>query len=194
MTSREMLKIRIKDIELEYSVEYRNVKYVRYLLRGAKLKLVVPKRFNENIEDCIHRKDRWLYKKLTEYHEYEKKMDKLTSDKQLVHRSLAELKQLSRVYLDKYQDKLNVRVNRVQFRDTTTKWGSCSSLNNITLSKNLRYLPEHLVAYIIYHELTHIIVLAHNEKFFNIIKKEFPNYKDFDEELNEYTYMLRKYS
>ena len=74
----------------------------------------------------------------------------------------------------------------------TTKWGSCSSLGNVTLSKDLIYLPEDLIAYIIYHELAHLIILDHSDKFFNIIKKEFPDYKSYDSRLNEYWYLIKK--
>ena len=62
-------KIKIKDITLEYHVEYRNVKYIRYELRDGILRLVLPKRANINVEEQIHKKDKWLYKKLKQYHE-----------------------------------------------------------------------------------------------------------------------------
>ena len=94
------------------------------------------------------------------------------------------------IYVEKYEKILNVEVNRLQFRDTIYKWGSCSTLRNITLSKNLRFLPDRLVEYIVYHELVHIIVLAHNDKFFEIIKKEFPNYLLCDEKLKQYNFLI----
>ena len=72
------------------------------------------------------------------------------------------------------------------------KWGSCSSLRNITLSVDLRFLPDRLVSYIVFHEMVHIIVMAHNDKFYEIIKKEFEDYKKYDEELEQFSYLLRK--
>ena len=74
----------------------------------------------------------------------------------------------------------------------TRKWGSCSSKANITLSKSLAYLPDKLVAYIVYHELAHLIVMAHNDEFFDIIKKEFPNYELCDKKLEQYNYLINK--
>ena len=94
--------------------------------------------------------------------------------------------------IEYYEKFLNVKVNRVQFRDTVYKWGSCSSLRNVTFSKNLRYLPDRLVAYIVYHELVHIIVLAHNDKFYDIIRREFPDYEKCDGKLKEYHYLIEK--
>lgn len=182
--------IKIKDIELEYSVEYRKVKYTRYELKNGKLFLVVPKKSKVNIEETIHKKDKWIYRKIIEYNNEKKLLSDKTRDMDLIHRSMHELKDLVMEYVEKYEKILNVKVNRLQFRDTIYKWGSCSNLRNVTLSKNLRFIPDRLVEYIVYHELTHIIVLAHNDKFFEIIEKEFPNYKLCDEKLKEYNFLI----
>lgn len=187
-----MLKTKIKDKEVEYSVDYRNVKYIRYELRDGKLRLILPKRYDGNVEQCVHRKEKWIYNKLIEYEEFQNNLKKTTKNKNLTHRTLPELKKITNYYIEKYQNLLNVKVNRLQFRDMNTKWGSCSSLNNITLSKDLRFIPENLIAYIIYHELVHIIVLAHNDEFYKIIQKEYPNYKNYDDQLNEYWFLIKE--
>lgn len=188
----KMLKTKIKDKEVEYSVDYRNVKYIRYELRDGKLRLILPKRYDGNVEQCVHRKEKWIYNKLIEYEEFQNNLKKTTKNKNLTHRTLPELKKITNYYIEKYQNLLNVKVNRLQFRDMNTKWGSCSSLNNITLSKDLRFIPENLIAYIIYHELAHIIVLAHNDEFYKIIQKEYPNYKNYDDQLNEYWFLIKE--
>ncbi len=184
------IPITIIDKEITYTIERRKVKYIRYELKSNRLKLILPNNFKGDIETYIHKKDKWIYKKLTEYENLNKKLQKQTSGKKLINRTLNQLKILSEKYIENYQKILNVKVNRVQYRDMTKKWGSCSSLRNITLSKSLRYLPDKLVAYIIYHELAHILVLAHNDEFFNIIKKEFPDYKKYDECLIQYWYLI----
>lgn len=190
MKTKKYHKIRIKDLTLEYSVEYRKVKYRRYQLKDGILYLVLPKQCKGDVEEYIHKKDKWIYTKMKQYNENLEKYEKLTANKKLEHRSLQELKSLTDKYIEKYEKRLNVKVNRVQFRSMVHKWGSCSSLRNITLERNLRFLPDRLVAYIIYHELTHIIVMAHNDKFFEIIKKEFQDYKKYDEELEQYLYLI----
>ncbi|MBE6485251.1 MAG: M48 family metallopeptidase [Methanosphaera stadtmanae] len=190
MKKTQVHKIKIKDIELEYSVTYRKVKYIRYELRKGKLFLILPKSNKDNIEEVIHKKDNWIYGKIMEYNKEKEILSDKTKDLNLIQRSLPELKSLVNVYIEKYEKILNVKVNRLQFRDTVYKWGSCSTLRNVTLSKNLRFLPDRLVEYIVYHELTHIIVLAHDDKFFEIIKREFPNYILCDEKLNEYNFLI----
>ncbi len=183
-------KIRINDIDVEYSVVYRKVKYIRYELKQGKLLLILPKQNKEPLEEIIHKKDKWIYNKIVRYNKEYEELYEVTKNLHLVQRTLPELKELVNVYVEKYEKILNVKVNRLQYRDTVYKWGSCSYLRNITLSKNLRFIPDRLVEYIVYHELTHIIVLAHNDKFFEIIKKEFPNYTLCDEKLKHYNFLI----
>lgn len=186
----KILKTTIRNMELEYSVDYRNVKYIRYEITGGKLKLILPERFNGDVEYYIHKKENWIYNKVTEFNQRHLELKKATEDKNIINRSLKDLKIISDNYVGKYQNLLNVKVNRLQFRTMTTKWGSCSSLSNITLSKDLRFLPEELIAYVIYHEMTHLIVLDHSDKFFNIIRKEFPDYESYDSRLSEYWFLI----
>lgn len=190
MKNKQSHKIKINDIEVEYSVEYRKVKYTRYELKNGKLLLILPKRSNADVEESIHKKDRWIYRKILEYNEEKEKLSNVTRDMVLVQRTLPELRNLVNIYVEKYEKILNVKVNRLQFRDTVYKWGSCSSLRNVTLSKNLSFLPDRLVEYIVYHELAHIIVLNHSDRFFEIIKREFPNYHLCDEKLKEYHFLI----
>lgn len=187
-----MFKIRIRDIEVEYIVDYRDVKYVRYELSRGVLKLILPKHFRGDVEYYIHKKDNWIYNKILEFHKSQNILRQSTKDKSIEHNSLNILKEVSKNYIKKYENLLNVRVNRVQFRSMTTKWGSCSSLGNITLSKDLKFLPNDLIEYVIYHELVHLIVLDHSDEFFNIIRKRFPDYKEYDNRLREYCFLINE--
>ena len=84
--------------------------------------------------------------------------------------------QLSRDELNKAQDELFTRLERFSdqydlpycraaFRCQKTKWGSCSSRNNISLNINIAFLPSHLQDYILLHELCHIRHKNHSKDF-----------------------------
>lgn len=187
-------KTKIKDLEIEYQVEYRKVKYNRWQIKQGQVKLILSKGSKVDVEEYFHTKSEWIYRKLVKHRENVKSYDEKTRDLKLENRTLTELKSLVNVYIEKYEKQLNVKVNRLQYRDMTRKWGSCSSLKNVTLATNLKFISEKLVAYIVYHELTHLIVLAHNDEFYRIIKMEFPDYKNCDKELSNYSYMILKNS
>lgn len=50
-----------------------------------------------------------------------------------------------------------------------SKWGSCSSVGNINLNLSLMLLPEHLIDYIILHELAHTREHNHGAGFWKLL-------------------------
>lgn len=97
-----------------------------------------------------------------------------------------EFKAIISRYVEQYSRQLKVKISQVKFRKMKRRWGSCRNDGIITLNIFLQFVPEHLIAYIIYHELAHLIVKGHNRKFKTIIAREFPNYRQLDKELNLY--------
>lgn len=64
-------------------------------------------------------------------------------------------------------EKFDFNYNRVFLRDSSTRWGSCSSKKNINLSIKLAILPEHLMEYVILHELNHLKYPGHQKDFWD---------------------------
>ncbi|MCI5867420.1 MAG: M48 family metallopeptidase [Methanosphaera sp.] len=183
-----MKQIKIKDKTLYYSVEYRDVKYIRFELKYNKLKLILPHSVSEDPEEFIRIKQNYLYRKLCKYDEIDGKIGKI----KLENHTLSELRSIVDGYIQKYKDILNVTVGRIQFRDTKYKWGSCSIKNNITFSKDLIYVPCDIIEYVVYHEMVHLIVLDHNDRFYDIMRRVYPDYDEYDEKLKLYEYEIFK--
>lgn len=55
--------------------------------------------------------------------------------------------------------------NRLFLKNNVSNWGSCSIKRNINLNVNLVNLPEHLIRYVILHELCHLVYMNHGLKF-----------------------------
>lgn len=65
--------------------------------------------------------------------------------------------------------KFNLQVNQVKINNSKLRWGSCTNKKNINLSLFLMMLPEHLIDYVILHELAHTIELNHSPRFWEVL-------------------------
>lgn len=68
-----------------------------------------------------------------------------------------------------FSQQYDLPYNRAAFRCQRTKWGSCSSADNISLNINLVFLPEHLQDYILLHELCHVRHKNHGRAFWGLL-------------------------
>ena len=75
---------------------------------------------------------------------------------------------------------------KVSIRNSKTRWGSCSYNNNINLSLHLMMLPDHLIDYVILHELAHTKEKNHGVYFWNLLDKVSGNAKGLDKEVKQY--------
>ncbi|MBW8324078.1 MAG: M48 family metallopeptidase [Prolixibacteraceae bacterium] len=96
----------------------------------------------------------------------------------------------AKVYLPKRLNELAVKhgftYQNVSIKNATTRWGSCSSVNNINLNLHLMRIPEHLIDYVLLHELAHTVVKNHGEKFWLLLEQCYPNARKADKEMNNY--------
>jgi len=92
--------------------------------------------------------------------------------------------------VDYFANLMQLYPSRVTFRRAKTRWGSCSSTNNISLNIGLIMLPYNLIDYVIVHELAHIKHKNHSKEFWKLVEQFYPNYKLAKEELKKYSLLL----
>jgi predicted metal-dependent hydrolase len=80
--------------------------------------------------------------------------------------------------------------NRVFIRNQKTRWGSCSTKNNINLNVNLVRLPDELIDYTILHELVHTRVKNHSRRFWDEMDVLLGDAKKIDKKLSAYEFLL----
>lgn len=62
-------------------------------------------------------------------------------------------------------DKLGCKLTGVSIKDTTSRWGSCSTLNHINYSWRAALAPDYVADYLIAHEVSHLKHPDHSDAF-----------------------------
>lgn len=75
---------------------------------------------------------------------------------------------------------------KVSLRNQRTRWGSCSSTNNISLNMGVVGLPQELMDYVILHELAHTRIKNHSVHFWGLMDTLVGNGKALAVSLREY--------
>jgi predicted metal-dependent hydrolase len=183
-----MSKYKIMDLEVEYEVIHRNIKYPRLEVKTGYLYLILPKEYH-NHQELLKKHENWIYNKISLI----KNSQKEALTRSLNHdRTEKKFKSMVLLYVDKISQELNVTVNQIRFQRMKSQWGSCSSQGNINFNLYLKYLPSNLIEYIVYHELAHLIEMGHNKKFWNLISNRFNDYNEKENELLIYYMILAK--
>ncbi|HUZ72899.1 MAG TPA: M48 family metallopeptidase [Stellaceae bacterium] len=66
------------------------------------------------------------------------------------------------------------KVVRVSVRDTRTRWGSCSATGNLCFSWRLIFAPDEVLAYVVAHEVAHLVHMNHGKRFWRLVERLAP--------------------
>ncbi len=178
---------KIYDLNVEYDVVRRDVKYWRLEIKNEKLVIIAPEGY-DGYEKIIEKHKNWIYKK---FKTINVSKDEAKRKELNYKRGEEEFREMIHELVKKFSLELDVTVNKVYFRRMKSRWGSCSSRNNISINKYLKYLPEALIEYIVFHEVAHLVELNHSKRFWDIIRKKFNNYKEIEKELSIYWFAIK---
>ena len=85
---------------------------------------------------------------------------------------------------DNFKNITGLYPNKISFKKMKTRWGSCSSKKNISLNILLAKYNHQVIDYVILHELCHLLEMNHSYKFWHLVEKYMPNYKQIKKLLN----------
>jgi len=179
----------IFDLEVPYEIRYRNIQYPRLEFKAKGLYLILPMGYTK-IRDLLEKHKKWIYRQVQFRNDaltasIKKKLDKARSEK--------EFHDLVATYIELFSQKMGCYPQKVKFRKMISRWGGCNNdKKTITLNTYLKYLPSHIIKYVIFHELTHFIKRKHDTEFWGIIAQEFPDHKTLRKELMKYWYIIQQ--
>lgn len=112
-------------------------------------------------------------------------------------RCKAWLKQQARQVLtqecDQFAHALGRPYGRLTLRDTTSRWGSCSSAGNLNFSWRIIMAPDDVLSYLAAHEVAHLAEMNHSPAFWATVKRLMPAYEEPKKWLRKHGAQLHRY-
>jgi predicted metal-dependent hydrolase len=99
--------------------------------------------------------------------------------KELLHAAVPPL-------IREWESRTDVAVQRYFLQRMKTKWGGCNPrAGTIRLNTELVKKPKDLLEYVVVHEMLHLIEPTHSERFFELLDRHYPTWREARAELNE---------
>jgi predicted metal-dependent hydrolase len=87
--------------------------------------------------------------------------------------------------LEHFNQFYNLTWQRVSIRNQKRRWGSCSQKGNLNFNYKILFLPERCADYIIVHELCHLQEFNHSRRFWELVARAIPDYREMRKELRK---------
>lgn len=162
---------------MEYKVIYSNRRTLAVCIKDGELIVRSPYGVERKIiekELLSHRE--WIEKHLLKQEKKKERFEGLTD------KDIADLRKKARLVLTEktkyFSEIMGLKYGRITITGAKTRFGSCSSKGNISYSWRLMLYPEEAIDYVVVHELSHLKEMNHSDKFYRIIEKVLPDYKE----------------
>ncbi|MBD3376833.1 DUF45 domain-containing protein [candidate division KSB1 bacterium] len=168
-------------------IKSNRAKHVNISIKNdEQIRVAVPWKMSyAQAERLVHERLDWIQKKLAKIRRLKQAHEALLAEKPVWRDSEAKKRIIFR--LQKLAKEHGFTYNRVFIRHQKTRWGSCSSKNNINLNICLVYLPIHLFDYVVMHELVHTQIKNHGQEFWNELDRHLSGKaKQLDRQLRNY--------
>jgi predicted metal-dependent hydrolase len=162
---------------MNYELIYSNRKTLSVSVKGGIITVRAPigtKR--EIIEAFIKKHSCWIQTHLI------KEKERISKTENLTDEQIGILKKEARTYFTQkseyYAKIMGLKFGRITITSARTRHGSCSSKGNISYSYRLMLYPEPAREYVIVHELSHLLEMNHSKRFYKIVERFMPDYKE----------------
>lgn len=85
-------------------------------------------------------------------------------------------------------ERYNLPDFQFRIRELQTRWGSCSEAGTIVLNLKLMQVAKLYIDYVIVHELCHLIEHNHSNRFYALLDRTLPDWRERRQKLNTYAF------
>ena len=176
-----------KQNEMQLHIIYSPRKTISIEIKPDGLIVRAPKGMSRReINAFLESKRSWIEKHLSKMQERQEALEKVepfTMDEihELADKALVVIPEK----VKKYAPIVGVDYGRITIRNQRSRWGSCSSKENLNFNCLLMLFPDEVIDYVVVHELCHRKHMNHSVAFYAEVERVFPEYRKCQKWLKE---------
>ena len=150
---------------------------------GEPARLTVPQRISRlEIERVLAQQQQWIAR------ERARQIPRLGLERLAVSECEARTaaRELVGAVADETAAEIGVRFRRIRIGAQRTLWGSCSPRGALSFNWRLVLAPFEVLDYVVVHELCHLHVLNHSPRFWRLVERHRPGWREQRDWLREY--------
>lgn len=164
-------------MNIKYRVVYSRRKTLSITIKECEVVVRAPYKTSlEYISNVVKSHEKWIVSKISLQRE------RLAASPDLSEVDISRVKAEAREYFNalihKYSKIMGLKCGRISITSAKKRFGSCNSKGNICFSYRLMLYPEAAREYVVVHELAHLIELNHSPRFYAIVEKYMPDYRE----------------
>lgn len=183
-------KITLNNETVSYTLKMSaRTKHLRFTLHpDGRFVVSAPARMSlKKIEMYLIQKTDWILKKCKEIRARAPVVRSAKQSKAHFLKHKAAALELAKKKVAHFNQLYQFTFQKITIKNQKTRWGSCSKKGNLNFNYKIALLPEVLVDYIVVHELCHLGAFNHSKKFWNLVARVVPNYKELRKKLKRMT-------
>lgn len=91
--------------------------------------------------------------------------------------------------LSRYSVMSGISYGVFKITSARSRWGSCSAKNKLNFSWRLSMAPDHVLDYVVVHELAHLEHRNHSRRFWDRVANIFPLYRESEQWIKDHGYL-----
>ena len=91
-------------------------------------------------------------------------------------------------FINRYEKIMGVHAEQLRIKKMKTRWGTCNiEAKRIWINYELIKYPIECLEHIVVHELTHLLETNHTPRFYALLGKYYPNFRENDKLIKEFS-------
>ncbi len=176
-------------MQRQITLENQNINYtLRKSVKGKRVRLTVypggelvvsaPAHVNESVFlQFMKERAKWLLSKIAYFKQFSSRLT-VRRPRGLYKKYKENARVIAKERLEYFNQFYGFLIHDVRIKNQKTRWGSCSEKGNLNFNYKIALLPAHLADYIIVHELCHLGEFNHSFRFWDLVRRTIPDYKE----------------